>query len=154
MVQKKLLLLLIPLMVWAACSDEDDLGPENEEFRGTYLVRNLGEVKDLAKQDSVTLKIRKNIAFEMHFYGLNGINDHIDFCDASGTIVDFGAQIIGFDPDFVFSGNCDTLRIPRGDFIGDFKTHGDTVYITKNVSVSNGSETIDSIYQLVLLQVE
>lgn len=154
MMKKKLLLLLIPLLLWAACSDEDDVGAPDESFRGTYLVRNLGEVKIMAKNDSLTLKIRKNTTFEMHFYGLEGTSDDVNFCDVSGTIVDFGTQLIGFEPTFVFSGNCDTLRVPRGNFVGDFKTHGDTIYITKNVTVNTGSETIDSIYQLILLQAE
>lgn len=150
----KLLLLLLPLLLWSACSDEEDKTPPDEEYRGTYLVRNLGEVIDLAKQDSVTFKIRAGAYFDLHFYELNGPNDDVHFCDATGNLLDFGTGKVGFDPTHVFSNNCDTLRIPRGDFAADFKNHGDTVYIYKEVTVVKGLETIDSLYRLVLLQVK
>ena len=54
---KYFLLILILILIYGGCSEEDDLGPPDEEFMGTYMVRDLGVVQASAKIDSVIFSI-------------------------------------------------------------------------------------------------
>jgi hypothetical protein len=132
------------------CSKEDDLGPPNEEFMGVYTARDRSDVIDLAKVDSVIFAIQRNTTYDLIFFKSTPVDKLVDFCNCGGTLLDFGTGKASFDPTFIVRVNCDTLRIPRGEFGADFRNHGDTLYLEREVT-GNG---YDSLYQFILLKVK
>ncbi len=144
--------LLCSFLLIGCPDNQSNLGPENEEFVGTYMIRDSLIVESLAKIDSMRFSIVRNTTYSMQFFQADSL-DEVDFCDHSGTILDFGTAKAAFDPTSVSYNNCDTLNVPRGTFVADFINHGDTVWIYKNVSgTSLTDELYDSLYIMKFLQ--
>jgi hypothetical protein len=119
--------------------------PYVEHFKGTYLVRDVTEVIMMAKWDSVTFTVTDGYIYTMRFYPLSTSDQSVDFCGCDGRLDKYTSNTIGFSPNLYLGSNCDTLRVPRGDFTADYATHRpDTVYIEKRLG--------DSLYQLVVLK--
>ena len=134
--------LLLFLTAISGCNSTDsDDDPESEVFQGIYIVRDLTIVEDARLVDSVLMTVTNNRNYALFFWDADGL--FVDFCNCEGSIFDFGTNLAVFNPRFVQAGNCDTVRIPRGEFVADFVTHGDTVYFEQR--------SIDSLFQLQLL---
>ena len=149
-----LLILLFCSFLLIGCPDnQSNLGSANEDFVGTYMTRDSALVESLSKIDSIRFSIERSTTYSIQFFQADSL-DEIDFCDHSGTILDFGTGKASFDPTSILYNNCDTLNIPRGTYVADFINHGDTVWIYKNVSgVDNSSgKSYDSLYIMKFLQ--
>ncbi len=144
------------VFILVSCSEEDDLGPPDEEFIGTYMVRDLSVVIDDAKIDSIVFSTQRNTTYRMMFYESSSADTVGSFCYCEGSMIDFGTAKVTFAPTLIIRENCDTLRIPRGLFEADFRTHGDTVYITKIIRDlerwGTGVDSTDYLYELKLLK--
>ncbi len=125
-----------------ACNNDDKNEPESEVFRGVYFVRDLTIVEDARQIDSVLMTVTNNRNYAMFFWDAAGFD--VDFCNCEGTVYDFGSNVAVFDLSFVHSNNCDSLRVPSGEYVADFVTHGDTVYFEQLYG--------DTLHMLLLLQ--
>lgn len=155
---KLVCLLLLISTVFMSCSEEDDLGLPDEEFRGTYFVKAVDATIHEAKIDSVIFQTKRNITYSMLFYKSTPADQLVDFCFCEGTLLDFGTAKVSFDPTLIIRENCDTLRIPKGVFSADFRTHGDTVYIEKQAlevytDINGNTISRDMIYRLKLIKI-
>ena len=117
------------------------------------MVRDLSIVQSAAKIDSLIFTTQRNTTYRMMFYKSSPVDPLVNFCYCEGTLIDFGTAKVSFAPTTIIRENCDTLRIPRGLFEADFRTHGDTVYIEKHVTGGSSSSSYDSLYQLKLLKI-
>ena len=148
-----LIAVLASCCLLCGCNKKPDLSPENEDFYGTYLVRDLTVVQSAGSLDSVYFQIFKNTTYDMTFYENVNSADVIDFCDHGGTILDFGTGKVSFDPTLISRNpSCDTLNIPRGTFTADFVNHGDTIWISKRITNNSSVPTYDSLFMLKLLK--
>ncbi len=147
------LVVLLSSFLLIGCPDnQSNLGPSNEDFVGTYMIRDSLLVEELAKIDSIRFSVVRNTTYSLQFFQADSL-DIVDFCDHSGTILDFGTGKASFDPTSISYNNCDTLNVPRGTFVADFINHGDTVWIYKNVSGKDIAGTdYDSLYIIKFLQ--
>ncbi|MEW6412604.1 MAG: hypothetical protein AB1483_09045 [Candidatus Zixiibacteriota bacterium] len=130
----------------AGCGKDDpaDSEPLIETYTGTYMTRNTTEVIGLAKKDSVTFVITDGIFYSMTFREVSSTDQLVDFCDHEGTLNLYTGTVMDFVPEVFLTSNCDTLRVPRGPFTLDFRTHEPEIYVEKSVG--------DSLFQMVLLQ--
>lgn len=130
------------LIILVGCNNREQASQTViEEFQGIYIARDTTIVIDSQKKDSVILSIKNSRAYSLLFYDM-GI---VDFCNSEGTVGDFGSNNIIFIPTKINVNNCDSLRLPRGEFNADFITHGDTIYFEKRIS--------DSLYRFILLKI-
>ena len=148
------LICVIILCSWfVGCNNNDNnIGPANEDFFGTYMIRDLTVVQSAGQIDSVYLQIFGNISYDMTFYENVNSADQIDFCNHGGTILDFGTGKVSFAPTLISDNNCDTLSIPRGTFTSDFVNHGDTIWIYRQITNNTAIPPYDSLYILKLLK--
>lgn len=146
-----LLALLLSLVVISCSEDEADLGPENEFFVGTYMARDIFEVEMLAEIDSVNFSIDRGTKYSFDFFEYSNLTNSITFCDHSGTILGFGTGIAQFDPTSITYLECDTATIPRGIFTADFVTHGDTIWLYKEVKHIPEPPLSDTLYDSLFL---
>lgn len=117
--------------------------PYVESFVGLYTVRDRTQVILMAKIDSTHLTITDGVAYAMSFYAKDEVDD-LDFCACEGELDTYTSNLVDFRPLAFFQSNCDTLRVPRGDFTADYVTHDDTIYFERSVG--------DSIYLLTVLR--
>ncbi|UCD64507.1 MAG: hypothetical protein JSW34_03475 [Candidatus Zixiibacteriota bacterium] len=135
--------LVTALLLAAACRDDPAVDtPFVENYVGTYMVRNVTDVILMAKMDSTNLVITDGLTYAMSFWEKDEL-DEIDFCSCEGELDTYTSHTMEFDPHLFLDSNCDTLRVPRGEFDADYVNHGDTVYFEKR----NG----DSLFQLIVL---
>lgn len=140
------LLTIITALVLAAGACKKDppaYEPYIESFVGRYLVRSTSQVILMAKIDSTNLTITDGVAFAMNFWPMDEV-DELDFCACEGELPVYTSQIVDFSPLLFHQANCDTMRVPRGEFTADYVTHGDTIYFERRVG--------DSLYQLTVLR--
>lgn len=134
MITRSAVVLIAALSLFAAgCEEEDNAlnDPYIERYTGTYMYRDTTKVMDLAKIDSVDYTVTDGYTYSMSFWAM-GPTDDVDFCDHQGRLETNTANIMEFEPVIQLSSNCDSLRIPRGDFNTDYRTHApDTIYIEK-----------------------
>ncbi len=141
------------IFILSSCTeDNDQLGPENEEFVGTYMSRDLTLTENFILFDSVRFSIVQNTTYRMDFYELITGRDSIAFCDHGGTLLDFGTAKVSFDSTIFPNGSCDNLSLPRATFVADFINFADTIVITKQVTDDNASPPYDSIFVLKLIK--
>ncbi|KAA3632027.1 MAG: hypothetical protein DWP97_11875 [Calditrichaeota bacterium] len=147
---KIILSVLVVCISLTGCENEPDLGPQDEKFVGTYLVRDLTLTEDEILEDSITFRVIRNTTYEMSiFYHIRGLNE---MCSNSGTILDFGTGKASFDPTNVAGNNCQN-RAPFGTFAADFINIPGEIHITKSVQGTDAQNVYyDSLYQIILKQ--
>jgi len=148
-----IVILLIFSVVFVGCPDnQSNLGSQNEEFSGTYMARDLKLVEALTAVDSINFTVIRSTTYRLDFYEGASSLDDIDFCDHTGTLLDFGTGKVSFDPTSITPNNCDTLKVPRGTFVADFINHGDTVWIYKQVTDNAATPPYDSLYMMKIIK--
>ena len=150
---RAILICALIIFILVGCNNEADLGPQNEEFFGTYMARDLKLVEDAAFKDSVIFTVIRNTTYSMLFYDVSPGGD-IEFCSCEGTILDFGTAKASFDPtNITYTGQCSN-RLPRGLFSADFINVPGEIHIEKRVqgTPAGGGDAYDSLYQLILIQ--
>ena len=146
--KKIILCAVLTTTVVFGCNNEQDLGPENEEFVGTYLVRDL-TIADSELKDSIIFNVKRNTTYSMFIY--HHISGTREMCSNSGTILDFGTGKASFDPTSVDTNGTCQNRAPFGTFQADFINHPGEIHITKSVKgVNSQNEIYDSLYQIIL----
>ena len=124
-------------------SVDGDISNNIKSYRGFYFAADDSSNIMMQKTDSVLLTITNGEIYSMNFFESNASSD-VEFCDHTGLMSGFWTNSIIFIPNSIDLINCDSIRIPRGEFRGDYVTHGDTIYIEK---------TIDALlYRLKLLK--
>lgn len=153
----RILLLLGVLFIGVlvlSCSDDDD-ELTSEEFVGVYLADDdstLLQETPGELYDSVILVVSRNVEYTIFFYDYNSA-DNKNFCNTNGQVDGFGSNSITFYPSFIDTGGCDTLRVPKGLFGGDFTTNGDTIYISQyNLTDVTGNPLPYSVHRFILLK--
>jgi len=128
------------VVVLAACRDEPGTEPP-QTYHGTYAF----EISSVVGRqiDSVTLTVTDGRRYSLIHYGVTP-TARIIFCNSSGNVYNFNSMTIRFEPTVILARNCDTLRVPHGDFHADSRTHGDTTWFDR---VSG-----DSIFSFRLLK--
>lgn len=104
-----------------ACSKKSPEEPQTEVFRGELEVdRGL---------DSVGGHYTDTISFVLDdpYYTLFFVTRHARLCDSEGKTTGFGTPIVKFSPTRIFSGGCDSIRVPHGSFAAVF--YGDTTAV-------------------------
>lgn len=127
---------VIAPMLLVGCGDEE-IEQTTESLKGTYFVDHPAHVGG-EKSDSVRLVVTDNRSYVLYHYPYPS-DDKVEFCGSSGTLGSWGGNVVTFSPDQTFGSNCDQLRIPRGKFQADFRTHGDTVWLDKSIEDSTFS---------------
>ncbi len=112
------------------CEDKPTtLEPTTETFRGTFAVHHPAMVGS-DKKDSISLHLSNNRDYILdHFSDPSGGVQ--EFCGSSGGVSGFGKSLAIFTPEHILDINCDSLRIPSGQFNADFRNHGDTIYMDR-----------------------
>ena len=129
-------LAILPLLFFLACSEEDEVETTVESFTGTYAVGHASIVGQ--KRDSVILIITNGREYTVDNYpSVTGGNTEI--CSSAGGLSGFGTSRAVFTPRSKFGSNCDTTRVPSGEFVADFRSHGDTVFLDRTSSDSTYS---------------
>jgi len=129
-------LAILPVLLLAACGEEDEVEMTVESFSGTYAVGHASIVGE--KRDSVILIVTNGREYTVDNYpSVTGGNTQI--CSSAGGISGFGTSRAVFTPRSKFGSNCDTTRVPSGEFVADFRSHGDTVYLDRTSSDSTYS---------------
>ena len=127
--RKFLILGLLTLAVLVGCEEEDSSSERSESFRGTYRVYNPAMVGE--KIDSVTLTVENKVRYRFVHYPFQS-GSVVDICNSSGTVEEFGTNFADFYPESIEGSGCDSLRIPHGMFITDFRSHRDTIYMDRD----------------------
>ncbi len=138
---------LVALAIFVSgCGDDEPTvsQPLIETYTGTYLVRNTTEVIGLAKQDSVTFVIIDGLSYSFNFREIDTGDQQVDFCDCDGRLDAYTSSMMDFVPQIFLTSNCDTLRVPRGEFSLDFRTHAPEIYIEKTVG--------DSLFRMIVIE--
>jgi hypothetical protein len=125
-------LLTVPVLL-GGCEDEE-IERSREVLRGTYVVDHPAHVGG-EKSDSVTLTVTDNRSYVFE-HSPYPPDDQVEICSSSGTVGAWGSNVVTFSPEETYGFNCDQIRIPRGEFRADFRTHGDTVWLDKVVNDS------------------
>ena len=144
--------LLISFILGGCPNNSSDLGPANEEFFGTFTVRDLKEVEQLAESDSIFFSVIRGTTYSIDYLNAANAQGDQSFCNHSGTIFDFGTAKASFVPTSLNYSNCDSASIPRGTFVADFINHGDTIWIYKQVTDTAAPQKYDSLYMIKLMQ--
>ncbi len=141
----RLTVVLSVMLVLGGCGKESGVDtPHILTYVGTYMWRNPTVVITAAKIDSVEFKITDGVLYTLRFHQLDP-TDMVDFCDCDGRIDQNTSSVMSFDPTVVIYSGCDSLRIPRGDFVPDYVSHRpDTVYFEQRDDTT--------LYRLIVLQ--
>jgi hypothetical protein len=104
--------------IFFACSNKSPEEPQTEIFTGELEVdRGLDSVGG-QYTDTISLVL------DDPYYTLFFVSRHARLCDSEGKTTGFGTPIVKFSPTHIFTGSCDSLRIPHGSFAAVF--YGDT----------------------------
>jgi len=121
----------------AGCGGDEEVEPTVEPLLGTYTVSHPAIVGS-EKRDSVILVITNGREYTVdHYPAVTG--GVTEICSSSGGISGFGTGLAVLTPRRTSGTNCDTVRIPRGEFVADFRNHGDTVYLDQTSNDSTYS---------------
>ncbi|UCE23709.1 MAG: hypothetical protein JSU74_10465 [Candidatus Zixiibacteriota bacterium] len=129
-------------LIFGCGGDKGTDSPFIENFTGTYVVRDVTVAMQM-KRDSVTFTITDGLTYSMRFRKVSDIDD-LDFCGCDGRLERYTGNLFTFVPLVNIGSNCDTLRIPRGDFNADYQTHSPEIYIEKTIG--------DSLFQMVVIR--
>ena len=126
---KKCFIALTALFLFG-CSNTITDGKKERDvkfFRGEFISNNDAGNIGTRRIDSVELTLTNNVSYSFRFYDVS--SDDINFCDHSGLVGDFWTNTVSFSVGLITYNNCDTLNIPRGTFVADFLTLGDTILL-------------------------
>ena len=127
----KKFLCIICLLISLGCSDrstDGEIQNSSQRYHGVYFAADDSANIAQQKTDSVELYIVNFKNYSLTFTDESG--GISDFCDNSGTVSGFFTNVVRFTPTDFFEANCDSIRVPNGEFQGDYISHGDTIYIT------------------------
>lgn len=143
-------LALLAVVFIIGCEDENS-EPTVEEFVGTYSASYDSLTQLISNNiDSVVLTITGGSDYSLLFSRTSG-SDNEAFCNSYGTVSGFGTTLTIFSPSSTtyIPGMCDSLRVPRGPFVSDFVTHGDTIYLSHARPIDTLPE---SLYRFKLIK--
>lgn len=127
---------IIPLLILffvcslVSCNNKGsgaDLGHTTSTYQGLYYATDDSTNISLKKTDSVEFVLVDNQSYSIYFFPHQSTS--ATFCDHTGTVSGFDTNNILFFPDAVDYVNCDSVRIPRGQFSADYVTVPDTIII-------------------------
>lgn len=136
------LALVLAILSYGCGDDNATDSPLIENFTGTYMVRDVTVAMQM-KKDSVNFTITDGLTYSMRFRELSAIDD-LDFCGCDGRLERYTGNLFSFQPLVSIGSNCDTLRVPRGDFSADYQTHSPEIYIEQTIG--------DSLFQMIVIR--
>jgi hypothetical protein len=118
----KYLSVILVLLAWMGCEREENAPPtKTEVFSGKFIAYDVVYYRDTLV-DSVVLTVQDGL------YYLDHITHMTNRCSSGGEISAFGKPVLYLDTTYVFwDGNCDSLRIPWGQFKATYK--GDSLIL-------------------------
>jgi hypothetical protein len=107
----KYLSVILVLLACIGCERKEYAPPiETEVFKGELEMISI-DIASLEYTDDVVLTVKDGQ------YRLEHIAQQSKLCSSAGEMSSFGKAVIQLDPTEILSpGNCDTIRIPRGQF--------------------------------------
>ncbi len=109
---------LLVILVFAACNKEPQQEKVFEVYAGDLVVRKCVDAPGVActtSTDKVTFTV------DGTNYDLEHVTRNSNLCNSEGRIVNFGGDWFKLTPDRIqHTGNCDSLRVPSGQFRTDF----------------------------------
>ncbi|MFQ6008032.1 MAG: hypothetical protein ACE5K8_03685 [Candidatus Zixiibacteriota bacterium] len=118
----KYLCAILLLLAWTGCEEDENAPPtQTEVFSGKFFAYNVWVSGDTLV-DSVVLTVEDGL------YYLDHITHMTNRCSSGGEISAFGKPVLILDTTYVlWNGNCDSLRIPWGQFKATYK--GDSLIL-------------------------
>ncbi len=118
----RLVVLILLGSVLAGCEDESS-PPEVEVFSGELAIAEIKELPPYTYHytDTVVLTVDGSI------YRLEHITNESNLCSSRGKVVGFGTNILRLTPTSTDHQNCDSIKVPQGEFKSVFR--GDSLYL-------------------------
>ena len=115
---------LLALIVATGCNPViDQSPPPREVFYGRFILIKDPYVIGQSDTDQVEFVVQGGT------YSFHHLTHDTRLCDTKGNALAFGGNRVNLVPITIFSGNCDTSRVPRGYFDTAFK--GDSLTLSK-----------------------
>ena len=131
-------------LILVGCSEDKIPPPEIEVFMGELAVT------DIRPPPMWTLYDTDRVVFtvEGSTYKLDHVANESGLCSSEGRALGFGTNTLTLTPTTTDYSNCDTLRIPQGEFKSVF--WGDSLYLGPDTEVFSGQFTDTMIYHFRL----
>ena len=144
MVSRKVAGLVLAGVVLAGCS-EDKIPPvEIDVFTGEVAVANIKQSPPYTYHDTDIVIF----TVEGIIYKLDHVSGESGLCSSGGRVLSFGTNMLTLTPTTIDYGNCDTLKIPQGEFKAVFRR--DSLYLGPDTEVFVGSHIDTMIYHFRL----
>jgi hypothetical protein len=118
---QSLLIALGALVCLTGCTEDMEPTSSRDVFGGRLTLKPRGLAYE--HTDSVILTV------DGASYQLTHITHYTDLCDSRGTVNDFGRNYCSFQPTYVITQDCDTMRVPRNNYTAVFR--GDSLIMTQ-----------------------
>jgi len=143
MVHMKAVILGALVLALAACEKEPP-PPEIEVYSGEL---RIAEIKE---SPPWTFHYNDTVIFTVEggTYRLEHVTNESGLCSSRGKAIGFGTNTLRLTPETTDYSNCDTLKIPQGEFKSVFR--GDSLYLGPDTQVFNTQFTDTMIYQFWL----
>lgn len=131
-------------LILVGCSEDKIPPPEIEVFMGELAVT------DIRPPPMWTLYDTDRVVFtvEGSTYKLDHVANESGLCSSGGIVLGFGTNMLTLTQTTIDYGNCDTLRIPQGEFKSVFE--GDNLYLGPDTQVFITQFTDTMIYHFRL----
>jgi multidrug efflux pump subunit AcrB len=136
------LAVVLLLVSVAGCQKDLVPPPEREVFTGRFTVVNI-DIAEMKRTDSVVLTV------EDGRYRLDHVVNTSNICSTSGSVFGFGSNSLRLEPTTMTTTNCDSVRVPQGQFKAIFK--GDSLILgpeTLQFEGKTGQETWEYTFRL------
>jgi len=141
---RKLTGLILLGLILVGCSEDEIPPPQVEVFSGELVVT------DIRPPPMWTLYDTDRVVFtvEGNTYKLDHVDNESGLCSSEGRVLGFGTNTLTLISTTIDYANCDTLRIPQGEFKSLFE--GDNLYLGPDTLVFITQFTDTMIYQFRL----
>lgn len=139
----KIVVLILLGLALIGCED-DPPSPEIEVYSGELAIIKIKESPPWTYPytDTVTLTIEGGTYRLLHIRNASGL------CNSEGKAIGFGTNRLRLTPTSVDYNNCDSLKVPQGEFKSIFE--GDSLYLGPDTQVFSGQFTDTMIYHFRL----
>jgi hypothetical protein len=138
-------LVVLFVLTLVSCQSDENVTSEKEIFTGELAVA------DIKESPSYTYHDTDDVIFSIQGskYTLEHLTHNTNFCNSEGKAIGFGTNTLRLTPTFVTAtGNCDSLKIPQGQFKSVFR--GDSLFLGPDTQVFVTNKTDTMIYHFRL----
>ncbi len=138
-------LVAVFVLTLVSCQSNKDVTAEKEIFTGELAIA------DIKQNPSWTYPDTDVVIFSIQGskYTLEHVTHNTNLCNSEGKAIGYGTNTLTLNPTFVTAtGNCDTLKIPQGEFKSVFR--GDSLFLGPDTQVFVTNYTDTMIYHFRL----